>query len=405
MSRWKLTTLEVKHANKTGRYADGGGLYLQVSPNGSRSWILRYRLNGRRRHLGLGPLQRVALAEARVLASAAQQTLREGHDPIEARGNRRATAMVAAAKTMSFAACAGAYIDAHAAGWKPRNTKQWRASLAGHAFPVLGALPVAAIDTGLVMKVIEPLWLVKVETASRLRGRIEAVLDWAKVRGFRDGENPARWDGHLANLLASKSDIAKVVHLAAMPYDQLPGFMDALREYPGTAGRALQFLILTAARSGEVYGARWEEIDLGAKVWTVPAARMKMKREHRVPLSDAAVTLLGAMPGPRTGIVFQAPRAGGYPLAKMAMINVLKRMGHGDVTVHGFRSVFSTWAAERTAFPSETIEMSLAHVTGNAVQRAYNRSDRLGDRAKLMAQWADFCSGATATAEVIPLRA
>ena len=387
----RLTALAVKHANLCGRYADGGGLYLQVSPNGSRSWILRYRLGGRRRHLGLGPLPRVTLAEARELASAARATLRDGRDPIEVKGSRRAAAAVTAAKTMSFAACADAYVEAHRAGWKPRNIEGWTASLTAHAYPVIGALPVQTIDTSLVMKVLQPLWPTKTETASRLRGRVEAVLDWAKVRGYRDGENPARWAGHLENLLPSKSKVAKVEHLAAPPYAALPVFMAALRTRPDIASRGLEFAILTAARSGEVFHADWNEIDLQNRVWTVPAARMKMGREHRVPLSDAAVELLGALPIPHTGIVFSLKA--GKPLAKMSMQKALKRAGGEGATVHGFRSAFVDWAHERTNFPTEAIELSLAHSIGSAVEKSYRRTDLYERRVRLMEQWADFCAG------------
>jgi integrase len=387
----RLTALAVKHAAQRGIYSDGGGLCLQVARGGSRSWILRYRSGGRRRHLGLGGFPSVSLGDARECAAAARAMLQKGKDPVEARRGQRITTMLTAAKAMSFAQCTAAYIEAHAVGWKPRNTHQWRASLTTHAFPLLGSLPVQEVDTTLVLKVIEPIWATKPETASRVRGRVEAILDWAKTRGYRDGENPARWDGHLANLLPAKTKVATVEHHAAMAYANVPAFMAKLRQNPAIAARALEFAILTAARSGEVFHVTWDEIDLKSRTWTVPAVRMKAKREHRVALSDASVALLGALPGPREGLVFSGFKVG-RPLAKMALGNVLKRMGRSDVTVHGFRSAFADWAHERTAFPSEVIEMALAHAVGNKVQAAYVRTDLLDRRIRLMEQWSEFCA-------------
>jgi integrase len=400
----RLTALAVKHANACGRYADGGGLYLQVSPNGSRSWILRYRLGGRRRHLGLGPLPRVTLAEARDLASTARQTLRDGRDPIEAKGGRARAATVAAIKAMTFGACAQAYIEAHRPAWAPKNTKQWLASLTTYALPILGPLPVEAVDTGLVMRCVEPFWATKNETADRTRGRIEAILDWARARGFRDGENPARWKGHLANLLPATAKVAKVEHHAAMAYAELPAFVAALRARDGVAERALEFAILTAARSGEVFGAQWGEIDLQARVWTVPAARMKAGKDHRVPLGSAALTLLGALPGPHTGLVFPGFKAG-RPLAKMALTNAMRRAGGDGATVHGMRSAFRDWAGDRTTFARDVVEAALAHRVGDATEAAYRRGDALEKRRKLMETWAGFlASEVRASATVTELR-
>ena len=400
-----LTALKVKHSNVTGRYADGGGLYMQVSPNGTKSWIFRYRANGKRRHLGLGPLTRVTLSEARELAGAARLTLRrDGVDPIAARQGKRITALVDAAKVVTFSQAAERYIEAHTSGWSTKHTEQWRASLTTHAFPVIGSLPVQAVDTPLVMKIIEPIWTVKTETASRLRNRIEAVLDWAKAHGHRSGENPARWTGHLENLLAKKSQVTKVAHHAALPYSQMQEFMAQLRDMTGTAARALEFTILTASRSGEVFFADWAEIDLVARLWTIPAVRMKSSRDHRVPLSNAAVAILEAIPGDRTGIVFKGPRAG-RELAKMSLAGVLARMGRNEITTHGFRSAFVDWARDRTEFARDVVEAALAHAIGDKTEAAYRRSDALEKRRRLMAAWGDVCSGkAQATAEVIPLR-
>jgi integrase len=388
----RLTALAVKHAAMRGIYSDGGGLCLQVARGGSKSWILRYRQDGRRRHLGLGGLADVSLAEARERAAAARLMLQKGEDPVEARRGQRIAAVLAAAKAMSFAQCAAAYVEAHAAGWSPKNTRQWRASLTIHAFPVLGALPVQSIDTALVMKTIEPIWRSHTETASRVRARIETVLDWATVRGHRTGDNPARWSGHLEQLLPAPAKVSVVEHHAALPYVELPAFMAELRTRPDLAARALEFAILTAARTSEVLHADWSEVDLKARTWTVPAHRMKAKREHRVALSDASAALLGALQGPREGLVFPGRKAG-RPLAKMALQKALHAAGRSDVTVHGMRSAFVDWAHERTNFPSEAIEMALAHAVGNKVEAAYRRTDMLDRRVRLMEQWAEFCAG------------
>jgi integrase len=301
----RLTALQVKHAAKRGLYPDGQGLCLQISRNGSRSWILRYRMGGRRRYCGLGALLDVTLAEARERGAAARLMLQNGQDPIEVKQGRRAAATLTAAKAMTFLKAATSYIEAHSAGWSPNTTTDWIGSLTKHAYPIIGPLPVSEIDTGLLLKVVEPLWSVKTEIANRVRGRIENILDWAKVRGYREGENPARWHGHLESLLPAKSKVAPVEHHAALPYVELPAFMVALRQDSAIAARALEFTILTGSRSSEVYLADWSEIDLQARVWTVPGARMKAGKDHRVPLSDAATALLGAQPAPRAGIVFQ----------------------------------------------------------------------------------------------------
>jgi integrase len=300
--------------------------------------------------------------------------------------------MLAAAKAMTFAQAATAYIESHTAAMRPTSTIQWKQTLASHVLPVIGALPVRSIDTAAVMRILTPLWSTKTETASRARARIETILDWAKVAGHRDGDNPARWTGHIEQLLPAKTRIAPLQHHPALAYAELPAFMAALRQHPDLTDRALEFAILTAARTAEVLLADWSEIDLATRTWTVPAARMKMKREHRVPLSDAAVGILEALPGPRAGLVFPGFRRG-RPFGKMALLMLVRRLGHSEITVHGFRSTFSTWAAERTAFASEVIELALAHTDNNKVARAYRRTDQLEDRVRLMAQWANFCAG------------
>jgi integrase len=388
----RLTALQVRHAVKRGLHADGLGLCLQISRNGSKSWIFRYRMGPRRRYCGLGSVVDVTLAQARERAAAARLMLENNQDPITTKRGRRAAATRTIARAMTFAACANAYIDAHRTGWDPKSTHQWTASLSTYAYPILGALSVGDVDTGLVLRVIEPIWATKTETASRLRGRIESVLDWAKTRGYRSGENPARWDGHLDTLLPAKAKVAKVAHHAAMAYAELSSFMGELRQRPGLPARALEFTILTAARTGEALNADWSEIDLQARIWVVPGSRMKAGREHRVPLSDAVVQLLGALPGPHEGLVFPGAKAN-RPLSKMQLPLVLCRMGYDAVTIHGFRSAFTDWAHERTNFPSEAIELALAHAVSNRVEAAYRRGDMFERRVRLMEAWTAYCAG------------
>jgi integrase len=386
-----------------GDHPDGGGLYLQIRQGTgglSRSWLFRFTRNGRQRYMGLGPLHTRSLAEARQRARDARKLLLDGIDPIDARDAHRATQRVSAATTITFEKAAERYIDAQSAGWRGAKVESdWRGTLRDYAFPALGALPVAAIDTGLVMRAIEELWKTKTETASRLRGRIENVLDWATTRGFRQGENPARWKGHLENLLPKRSKVRRVEHHAALPYPDMPGFMTDLRQRGGAAARAFELAILCASRSGEVINAKWSEFDLAERVWIIPASRMKAGREHRVPLSDAAMAILEQMmqqaPFGLSGInphVFPG-RGGGKPLDPVAFFRVLRRMGRGELTAHGFRSSFRDWCAERTAFPSEVAEMALAHTVGDKVEAAYRRGDLFQKRRGLMEAWSGFCTG------------
>lgn len=402
----KLTALAVKNATATGkaRYTgDGLGLWLQVTPTGAKSWIFRYTRDGKAREMGLGATHTISLAEARELALACRQQLQRGVDPLGEREAARLAAKLEAAKAMSFDQCAAAYIEAHRAGWKnAKHASQWENTIATYASPIIGALPVAAIDTPLVMKVIEPIWQTKAETAARLRGRIESILDWATVRELRQGDNPARLRGHLDHLLAKRLASSRGHH-AALPYDQIGSFMADLRKQEGIAARALEFLILTAARTGEVIGARWEEFDLTAGVWTIPAERMKAKKEHRVPLSARALEIIGAQ-GEPGDFVFAGRRAG-QPLSNMALMMTLRRMGRTDLTAHGFRSTFRDWAAEQTAYPHEVAEMALAHTVGNKVEAAYRRGDLYQKRVGIMRDWAKRCDQADATAgSVSPIR-
>jgi integrase len=395
----RLTALKVERLKRPGMHADGGGLYLRITPQGARNWVLRYMLNGRPRWMGLGPLALYSLADARAKALEARRKRHEGIDPIDARRAERARQRLDAAKSFTFKDCAQAYIASHQAGWRNDKHKyQWAATLNTYAYPIVGAVPVQAVDTGLVLKVLEPIWAKKPETAGRVRQRVENILDFAKVRGYREGENPARWRGHLDKLLPARSRVRQVEHLAAMPYQDLPLFLTNLRQRDTFAARGLEFLILTAGRTGEVIGARWSEIDLLDKTWTVPANRMKARREHRVPLSARALAILHDMQTARqsdggNAYVFPGPRAG-KPLSNMAFLMLLRRMKLDDLTVHGFRATFKTWASERTSFQNEIVEAALALVIGGKVEQAYRRTDMFEKRRRLMQQWATFSTSA-----------
>jgi integrase len=406
----KLTALKVARDLPAGMYADGAGLYLQVTGAGAKSWIYRFSLHGKAREMGLGSLAAVSLADARIKAGECRRLRQEDVDPIEARKSRREQAALDAAKTLTFKEAAASYIASHRAGWRSgKHAAQWENTLATYAEPVLGKLSIQAIDTTLVLKVLEPIWKPKPETASRVRGRIEAILDWAKVRGLRQGENPARWRGHLDHLLPARSKVRRVKHHAAVPYAELPDFIEELRLQEGGAARALEFTILTAARTGDTIGAMWGEFNTSDKLWTVPAERMKAGREHRVPLSARALAILRGAAEARTpaaDYVFPGGKAG-RPLSNMAMTEVLRRMGRGGITVHGFRSAFRDWAAERTSFPSEVAEMALAHAVSDKVEAAYRRGDLFEKRRRLMAEWATYCDTPKAGADrgaVIPMR-
>jgi integrase len=399
----KLTALAITQAKRRGYYGDGGGLFLQMSASGAKSWVFRFKESGRLREMGLGPAHTVSLAEARQKALECRKARLDGLDPIEARRGKRIQAKLNAAKAMTFAACAESYIASHRAGWRnPKHAAQWPATLGTYVYPVFGLLPVQTVDVGLVMKAIEPIWVQKPETAGRVRGRIEAVLDWATARGYRQGENPARWRGHLENLLPKKSKVRRVEHHAALPYAEIGAFMAELRQQEGVAARALEFAILTAARTGEVIGAKWGEINLDARLWTVPAERMKTGNEHRVPLSDEVLAVLAEMRKIRlSDHVFPGGKAG-RPISNMAMLMLLRRMGRGGLTAHGFRSSFRDWAAERTTFPAEVAEMALAHTVSDKVEAAYRRGDLFQKRRRLSDAWAKFC--AAAPGKVVPIR-
>jgi integrase len=406
----RLTALRVEKQRQPGLHPDGNGVYLQVTlgADGSlrKSWLFRFRMQGRReRKMGLGAFPEVGLQGARDKASSARKLCKDGIDPVDARKAERAQAKLADVRSMTFNQCAKAYITAHRTGWRNvKHAAQWTSTLETYASPIFGTLPVQAIDVGLVTKVLEPIWSTKSETASRLRGRIEAVLDWAKVRGYRTGDNPARWRGHLDQLLPARTKVRRVEHHAALPYHEIGTFMAALREREALAARALQFGILTAARTSEVINARWDEIDLQARVWTVPAKRMKAGREHRVPLSDPAVGILQRMQEVRQNDhIFPGERRAS--LSNMSFLMLLRRMNRDDLTAHGFRSTFRTWAAECTKYPREIAEAALAHVVGDATEQAYQRGDVFEKRRKLMDAWATYCTKPARTGGVIDLKA
>jgi integrase len=408
----RITALFVKHITRPGKYPDGGNLYLQVRKTTrkidtgavTKSWLFRYSRFGKDTWLGLGPCPDVTLAEARDLATRERRKMRQGIDPLNDKHARQIAARTAYENMLSFAECAALYVESQAPGWSnPKHIEQWRNTLKNLAGPVIGHLPVDQIDTASVVRCIEPIWTTKTETASRLRGRIEAVLDWAAVRGYRQGDNPARWRGHLDKLLPRPSQVVRVKHHAALPYSEVGAFTQELRKEKGIASRALEFTILTAARTNEVIQAQWSEIDLDHKIWHVPAERMKSKRSHRVPLSPAAVTVLEAVKGSGRIYVFPGHKRNSH-LSNAAMMKVLKRLERTGITVHGFRSTFRDWCAESTNYPAHVAEMALAHALRDKTEAAYRRGDLLGKRTRLMVDWAKYCSKRTELATIVPIR-
>lgn len=402
-----LTPFTVKSA-APGRHADGGGLHLLVKDSGARSWVYRYMIGGKSRDIGLGAADAggLSLVDARDKAAGYRLKVKAGIDPLAERQREAAEALAAAQAAqiagMPFKTVAEAYIAANEASWRnDKHRQQWRNTLATYVYPVIGELSVAAIATAHVLQIIEPLWRDKPETASRIRGRIETVLDAAKARGYREGENPARWRGHIAQILPARSRLTRGHH-KAMPYAAIPAFIGALRARDATAAMALEFVILTGTRTGEVLGATWGEVDLDKAIWTVPASRMKAGKEHRVPLSPRAVEILEAMRPVGSASLFPSDKGG--KLSTMAMTMLLRRM-NADCTVHGFRSAFRDWAAECTGYAHEVCEMALAHAIGNKSEAAYRRGDLFDKRRRLMADWAGYCaSNGTADVNVTPIR-
>lgn len=399
-----LTPEFVLAADKPGMYPDGLGLYLQVSKWNTKSWLFRYKRNYKLRSLGLGACHTITLLEARKRAQKARQQLLDGIDPIDTKHEKRQKEQADEARMMTFDQCATAYIEAKKHGWKnAKHAEQWTNTISTYASPTIGKLPVADVDTALVMKVLRPIWATKTETATRLRSRIESILGWATVSGYRTGENPARWRDHLDNLLAKRSKVKKVEHHPALPYAEMGGFMADLRKQKGMAALALEYTILTATRTGEVIGARWDEIDLAGKIWTIPPERMKAEKEHRVPLCVRAIEILEELQPLGGEFVFPGLKPD-KPLSNMAMLALLKRMERGDLTVHGFRSTFRDWAAEQTAYPHEMAEMALAHTIDNKTEAAYRRGDLFKKRIRMMNDWQRHCETVAIKADVLPIK-
>lgn len=413
-----LTPLQVKNA-KPGRHADGEGLYLLVKDTSARSWVFRFMLNGKARDVGLSRcpeaislLQKsggdeLTLAQARDVAAIYRLKVKAGIDPLEERNQVKAAAaaeqQARQAASVTFRSVAENFLAAKEDGWRnSKHRQQWHNTLATYVYPVIGDIVVGDIDTPHVLQVLEPIWKHKAETASRVRGRMETILDAAKVRGYRTGENPARWRGHLAQILPARTRLSRGHHKAAS-YSEVPIILAELRERRAMAALALEFTVLTAARTGEVIGAMWSEVDLDKAIWTVPAARMKAAREHRVPLSERAVEILRETKKLESQFLFPGPRGG--QLSGMAMSMLLRRM-NTEATVHGFRSSFRDWAAECTGYPHEVCEMALAHTIANKAEAAYRRGDVFEKRRRLMSDWSAYCAGIGAEeAEVVPLRA
>lgn len=402
-----LTPLAAKNA-KPGRHADGGGLHLLVKESGARSWVYRFMLNGKSRDIGLGAAgpDGISLSQARDARDALRLKVKAGIDPLEERQREAAEALTAAQAAqvagMTFKAVAETYIGANEGSWRnDKHRQQWKNTLATYVYPVIGEMPVAEVGTAHVLQILEPIWKAKAETASRVRGRMETILDAAKARGYREGENPARWRGHIAQILPARSRLTRGHH-KAMPYEAIPAFIGALHKREAVAALALEFTILTAARTGEVIGAKWDEVDLDKAIWTIPASRMKAGKEHRVPLSARAVEILKATQGLRKEWLFPATKGG--KMSGMAMAMLLRRM-KVDVTVHGFRSGFRDWSAECTGYAHEVAEMALAHTIENKVERAYRRGDLFDKRRRLMDDWATYCTRSNISGGIVmPLR-
>jgi len=393
----RLSAIKVQKETKIGLHPDGGGLYLRVTASGGKFWVFRYMHTSKAREMGLGAIHAVSLSEARIRSVECRKLLSDGIDPIKAREEGQALIRLEAAKSKTFKECAESYIKAHEPAWRNEKHKwQWKNTLERFAYPIFSDLPVQEINVAIVLKVLEPIWTTKTETATRLRGRIELILDWATTREYRKGENPARWRGHLQNLLPRPSKIQKVKHQPSLPYEEISSFLSALQMQPGNAAKAMAFTIFTASRTSEVLGLTWEEIDMKKRIWTIPADRTKAGREHKVPLSQPAMDTLQTIQKENSMLkvpyktVFTAP-TGDRPLSKMSMLMVLRRMNRADITVHGFRASFRNWTAEQTHYPREVAEAALAHINADKVEAAYMRSDFFEKRVQMMEAWGRHC--------------
>lgn len=401
----RLTALEVAKATKPGMYFDGEGLYLQVTGPQSRSWIYRYTLRGKARWLGLGSADVVSLADARARRDDARSQISTGIDPVEARKSDKAQGRLAEAKSVTFKEAAEKYITDHAATWRnEKHQKQWRATLETYVYPTIGALPAGFIMGSHIVAILRPIWIEKHETARRVRGRVEAILDYAADPDDPAYRNPAALTAQLRKKLPKRPSTSRRKNFPALPYADIPAFMAELRKREGFAARALEFTILSAARSREALSCRWDEIDLDAAIWTVPALRMKGGREHKVPLSPMAVDIVRQMKAVRQGQFVFPGQKSGRSLSEMAMLVVLRRMNTAHATVHGFRACFRTWCAEQTAFPREVAEAALAHVIEDETERAYQRGDMFERRARLMREWGDYCAAVPRAGGVVPIR-
>jgi integrase len=386
----KLAATKVARITKRGRYGDGAGLWLSVSKEGAKSWVFQFTLNGKERQHGMGSLTTLSLADARIRARKLRQDVEQGIDPIAQKRAARFALVVNASKRLTFEEAAKDYIDTHEAGWKnEKHRAQWTASLETYAFPVIGKVDVADITTAHILAILKPIWAKKSETATRVRGRIKSILDSCKAAGYRSGDNPAAWDGHLEQLLPKPSKVRVVRPMPAMAYTDMPAFMRELSQKQGISARALEILILTVSRSGALIGMRDEELDLDQKIWVCPADRMKGGKEHSVPLCDKAEEILKALPREKNNPYLFAGARPGTSLSNMSMLALMRGMSLSSVP-HGFRSSFCDWASETTNAAHTTIEMALAHTIGSKTERAYRRGDLFEKRRALMTEWAAY---------------
>jgi len=398
----KLSPADIRDA-KPGRHGDGGGLWLEVDASGAKRWVFRFMLRSNAREMGMGNLDTITAAKARENARAARELLRDGVDPIDHKREQKALQARAAAAALTFAECSDRFYAAHKATWSAIHALQWDRSVKQYVLPRIGKLPVKLVDTDAVLRVIEPLWTDKTPTASRIRGRIESVLSWAIAGKYRDGPNPASWE-IIQHLLPSLSEAQTIQHLDSIPYSAVPAFMATLRQQEGVVAHALEFTILCATRTDETLAATRNEIDLRSRMWIIPGSHTKSGNEHRVPLSDRALEIVQALPIDESGFLFTGGGTTGR-LGKNTMYKLLRRLGEQTATVHGFRSSFRTWGAERTAYAHELLEIALAHTQPDAVVRAYQRGDMMKKRRECMEAWAEFINTPYADAEnVHPIR-